>query len=60
MTNETEDALRNAKLHSDRIWVDAYYRIVDGELQSVCGHWRRKPRRRISATVIAFPNPPVT
>ena len=47
-----------AGTQSARIWVEPYYRIVNGCMQSVRGHWRRKPGRRKSATVIPFPNPP--
>jgi hypothetical protein len=36
------------------IWIEPYYRIRDGVLEQVRGHWRRRKRRR-SATVVAFP-----
>jgi hypothetical protein len=42
----------------DRIWVEAYYRVHNGQLEFVRAHWRRK-KRRDSATVIAFPHTPV-
>lgn len=41
------------------IWIEPYYRIREGKLQHVCGHWRRMPHGRKSATVIPFPNPSV-
>ncbi len=28
------------------VWVEPYYRIVDGVLKHVRGHWRRYPNRR--------------
>jgi hypothetical protein len=39
------------------IWVDLYYRVRDGVIQHVRGHWRRKPGYGKSATVIPFRNP---
>jgi hypothetical protein len=41
------------------IWVDPYYRVRDGVIQHVCGHWRRKPGSGNSATVIPFRHPSV-
>jgi hypothetical protein len=41
------------------IWIDTYRRIREGKVEQVCGHWRRLPRGRKSATVIPFPHPSV-
>jgi len=38
-----------------RIWIEPYYRVRDGKIQHVRGHWRKPPRKRGSATVIVFP-----
>jgi hypothetical protein len=38
-----------------RIWIEPYYRVRDGKIQHVRGHWRKSPHKRGSATVIAFP-----
>ena len=46
------------KYRSEWIWVEAYYRLRDGRLESVQGHFRRRPASRKSATVIALPFPP--
>jgi len=35
------------------IWIDAYYRIRDGHIQHVRGHFRRWPSRQRS-TVVSF------
>jgi hypothetical protein len=45
-------------MHTDLIWIEEYRRIRNGRIEQVCGHWRRK-RRRKSATVIPFPHPSV-
>lgn len=39
-------------------WIEPYYRIRHGRLESVRGHWRRSPHR-LSATVVSFSNPNV-
>ncbi len=31
-----------------KLWVDPYYRLVDGKLQHVRGHFRRYPRRKVN------------
>lgn len=51
--------MTNALERSELIWVEEYRRIRGGKIQQVCGHWRRRPRRRKSATVIPFPHPSV-
>lgn len=38
-----------------RIWIEPYYRVRDGKIQHVRGHWHPMPRRKGSATVIVFP-----
>jgi hypothetical protein len=50
----TAGPLRNRS--EPMIWVEAYFRIRNGELQHVRSHWRRKPKKRKSATLIAFPD----
>lgn len=48
----------NPKYEGQWIWVEAYYRLRHGALESVQGHFRKRPKRRKSATVITLPFPP--
>lgn len=43
---------------SQWIWVEAYYRLRHGALESVRGHFRKRPKPRKSATVITLPFAP--
>jgi hypothetical protein len=38
-----------------RIWIEPHYRVRDGKIQHVRGHWRKKPHRKGSAILIVFP-----
>lgn len=49
MHNDTES------VRVKRLWIEPYYRVRDGKIQHVRGHWRKMPRKRGSATIIAFP-----
>ncbi len=40
---------------SPMIWVEPYYRLRLGRLESVRGHWRKNPSRKLTAPV-SLPN----
>jgi hypothetical protein len=40
------------------LWVEPHYRIRDGRIQHVRGHWRRWPRKR-SSTLVPLTHPSV-
>lgn len=46
------------ELWENKLWVNAYYRVRNGKLEHVRGHWRRLPRSRKS-NIIQFPTPHV-
>jgi len=38
------------------VWIDPYYRIRNGKIQLVRGHWRRWPRSQ-SMTLVTLTHP---
>src|SRR4051794_32593494 len=52
-----EATMKSLSTATKRVYVDPYYRVRNGVIQHVRGHWRRWPQRRGSATVISFPHP---
>lgn len=38
------------------IWIESYYRIRNGCLEHVRGHWRRLPGQDASRNVVPFPS----